>query len=162
MLRHPISSVIIQRIAIAFVDDTNFYTNGPNYEEKMQLIMNLYTKLYEVIGGKIQQKKIIFYYQKWIYIKGYQQIIQLEASIIVHNELITSIDITNRTRTLGVYLIPLLNWKGQFKVMRKKMHTSIVKLMNMDINSYQVSIYFNTYIIKLVFFGCGIIELMKK
>ena len=54
MLRHPISSVIIQWIAIVFVDDTNFYMNGPNYEEKMQLIMDLYTKLYKATGGEIQ------------------------------------------------------------------------------------------------------------
>ena len=34
------------------------------YEEKMQLIMDLYTKLYEATGGKIQQTKIMFYYWK--------------------------------------------------------------------------------------------------
>ena len=94
------------------MDDTDFYMNGPNYEEKMQLIMDLYTKLYEAIEEKIQQMKIMFYCWKWIYIKGYQKIIQLEARITVHNELITSINITNSIRTLGVYLIPSLNWKG--------------------------------------------------
>ena len=35
MLVHPISKVIIQQITIAFVDDTNFYTNGWNFEIKM-------------------------------------------------------------------------------------------------------------------------------
>ena len=69
-LKNPISKEIIQRIAIAFVDDTDFYTNGLNYEIKMQLIMDIYTKLYEVTGGKIQQNKIMFYYWKWIYEKG--------------------------------------------------------------------------------------------
>ena len=61
MIRNPVSKRIIQRIAIAFVDDTDFYTNGQDYEEKMQLIMDLYTKLYEATGGKIQQDKINFY-----------------------------------------------------------------------------------------------------
>ena len=53
MIQYPISKEIIQRIAIAFVDDTDFYTNRPNFELKMQMIMDLYTKLYEAIGGKI-------------------------------------------------------------------------------------------------------------
>ena len=54
MLKHPITKEIIQRIAIAFVDDMDFYTNGPNYELKMQMIIDLYTKLYKVTKGKIQ------------------------------------------------------------------------------------------------------------
>ena len=70
ILLHPISNVIIQQIAIAFVDDTDFYTNGRNYKIKMQLIMDLYTKLYEATGGKIQQMKIMFYCWKWIYKNG--------------------------------------------------------------------------------------------
>ena len=32
----------------------------------------------------------------------------------------------------------------------------------MDINLYQASVYFNVYIIKSVFFGCGVIELNPK
>ena len=35
LLVHPISRLIIQQITIAFVDDTDFYTNGPNFEIKM-------------------------------------------------------------------------------------------------------------------------------
>ena len=34
--------------------------------------------------------------------------------------------------------------------------------MNIDINSYQVCIYFNVYMIKSVFFGCGVIELNPR
>ena len=61
MLKNPITKQIIQRIAIAFIDDTDFYTNGLDYETKMQLIMDIYTKLYKATGGKIQQTKIMFY-----------------------------------------------------------------------------------------------------
>ena len=46
---------IIQQLAIEFVDDTDFYTNGLNCEVKMQLIMDLHTKLYKATGGKTQQ-----------------------------------------------------------------------------------------------------------
>ena len=162
MLKDPISKEIIQRIAIAFVDDTDFYTNGPNYEQKMQLIMDMYTQLYEATGGKIQQAKIMFYCWKWVYYNGNQKILQLEASIKVHGEIIKEINVNQSTRTLGVHLTPALNWKGQFEVMRKKMHQSITSIMNMDINAFQASIYFNVYMIKAVFFGCGVIELNPK
>ena len=43
--------------------------------------------------------------------------------------------------------------------MQKKLHVSITKLMNTDINSYQVAIYYKIYMIKSVYFGCGIFEL---
>ena len=57
----PITRQILQRLAIAFVDNTDFYTNGIDFERKMQQIMDLYTKLYEATGRKIQQTKILFY-----------------------------------------------------------------------------------------------------
>ena len=34
--------------------------------------------------------------------------------------------------------------------------------MNMDLNSYQAAMYFNVYMIKSVYFGCGIVELNKQ
>jgi len=71
--------------------------------------MDIYTKLYEAIGGKIQQTKIIFYCWKWIYENGLQRIIQLDAKIIVNDEEIKSIDVNRSTRTLGVHLTPSLN-----------------------------------------------------
>ena len=144
------------------MDDTDFYTNGRNYEMKMQLIMDLYTKLYEATDGKIQQTKIMFYCWQWFYENGDQKIMQLEAKIEVHGEQIQLIDVKQSTRTLGVHLTPALNWTGQFEVMRKKLNQSITKIMNMDINSFQACVYFNTYMIKSVFFGCGVIELNQK
>jgi hypothetical protein len=161
-LRAPISKEEFQRIAIAFVDDTDFYTNGVDFELKMQLIMEIYTRLYEATGGKIQQEKIMFYCWKWIYINGKQHIVQMEATIEVHEEIIKIIDVNQSTRTLGVFMTPALTWKGQFETMRKKMHESIVKIMNMDVNSYQASIFFNIYLIKTVYFGCGIVVLNEK
>jgi len=52
---------MMQRVAIAFVDDTDFYVNGIDYESKMQAIMEIYTTLYEATGGQIQETKVIFY-----------------------------------------------------------------------------------------------------
>ena len=61
-----------------------------------------------------------------------------------------------------MHLTPALSWKGQFEVMRAKMHKSITKIMNMDINSYQALVYYNIYMIRSVFFGCGVIELHPR
>ena len=111
-IRAPISKEVFQRIAIAFVDDTDFYTNGIDFELKMQLIIEIYTRLYEATGGKIQQEKIMFYCWKWIYVNGKQQIVQLEATIEVHEEVINIIDVHQSTRMLGVFMNPALTWKG--------------------------------------------------
>ena len=52
----------LQRTAIAFVDNTIFCANGLGFKAKMQQIMNIYAKLHEAKGDKMQQAKIVFYY----------------------------------------------------------------------------------------------------
>jgi len=46
----------------------------------------------------------------------------------------------------------------QFEVMRKKLHILVTKLMRTEINPFQAAIYYNAYMIKSVYFRCGIIE----
>ena len=59
-------------------------------------------------------------------------------------------------------MIPKLEWIDQFVIIRKKMITSITKLMNTDINPYQGHAYFNMYILKSVLFGCRVVHLTNK
>ena len=82
--------------------------------------------------------------------------------LTVYGEKIVSIEVTQSTRTLGVHLNPALLQKSQFKVMRLKMSESITKLMNLDINSYQASVYYNMYMIKAVLFRYSVVELHLK
>ena len=42
------------------------------------------------------------------------------------------------------------------------MITSIIKLMNTDINPYQAHVYFNMHILKSVFFSCIVVHLTNK
>jgi len=70
--------------------------------------MNIYIKLYKATGRKIQQAKIMFYCWRWKYVKGKQQIEQLEATIVVYGEEIKAINITESTRILSMYLNPAL------------------------------------------------------
>ena len=46
--------------------------------------------------------------------------------------------------------------------MYRKLSRLVVKSMNIDINPFQVVIYCNIYIIKLVYFRCRIIALYKN
>ena len=59
-------------------------------------------------------------------------------------------------------MILKLEWIDQFVIMRKKMITSITKLMNTDINPYQAHVYFNMYMLKSIFFGCAVVHLTNK
>ena len=43
----------IQRLAIAFVDDVDFFTNGRFFITNMQLIMNYCTTLCKAIGERV-------------------------------------------------------------------------------------------------------------
>ena len=114
--------------------------------------MNIYTRLYEATEGKIQESKILYYYWKWCYENGVRVIKQVEIELFVHEERIVSVVPTESTRTLGVHINLSLSWNGQFEVMRKKLHISITKLINTDVNSYQAVVYYNVYMTKSVFF----------
>ena len=74
--------------------------------------MDLYTKLYKATGRKIQQTKILFYCWWWVYRNRKQEIQQIEAELTVHGEKIKAISVIESTHTLGVYLNPVLSWKG--------------------------------------------------
>ena len=114
--------------------------------------MDMYTRLYEATGGKIQESKILYYYWKWCYESGVRVIRPVEVILFVYGEKIESISPTESTRTLGVHINPLLSWNGQFEIMHKKLHISITKVMNTNVNSYQAAVYYNVYMIKSVFF----------
>ena len=46
---------MIQRVSIAFFNDTDFYANSEEYNSKMQNIMLQYISLYKVTSRKIQE-----------------------------------------------------------------------------------------------------------
>ena len=122
--------------------------------------MDLYIRLYEATEGKIQESKIMYYCWKWIYEKGVKKIVALSTHLEVHDQVIKMENIFKSMRTLEVHIIPSLTWDNQFQVIWKKLHISITKLINTDINSYQATKYYNAYIIKSVYFGYGIFELI--
>jgi len=65
-------------------------------------------------------------------------------------------------RALGVYICLALVWKTQFEKMYEKLKDSITKLKNTTIIALLIHVYFNTYLLKVVYFGYRIIELTPK
>jgi len=55
--RLPLSFEEFTRCVIAFVNDIDFYTNNKDFQEKMQLLMDMYTRLYEATGGKYKRAR---------------------------------------------------------------------------------------------------------
>ena len=104
----------------------------------------------------------MFYCWKWHYCNGEKIIKQVEAELIVHGEKTRSIQIKISTRTLGTHLTRALEWRGKFEVIRKHLHASITKLMNVDINPCQAAIYFNVYVMTSVVFGSRVVSLTES
>ena len=70
----PLLKRIFIRLAIAFVDNIDFYTNDKDFNRKIQLLIDIYTRLYKATKGKIQESKIMYYCWKWIYERGVKKI----------------------------------------------------------------------------------------
>ena len=49
-----------------------------------------------------------------------------------------------------------LKWNDQLDIMLDKLKSNIKKIMAMDISPFQAYIYFNTYMLKSIYFGTGV------
>ena len=90
------------------------------------------------------------------------QIVEVPINIIINGENIRMINVKHSVKTLGVHISPSLSWKDEFEYVKQKMKSSIKKFMTVDMKLHQVYLYFNTYILTNVFFGCGIVNFTKK
>ena len=65
-------------------------------------------------------------------------------------------------KTLGTCIGPSLKWDKKFEKMRKKMIVAIKKLNNTPMTVANACTYYNMYLIKQVYFGCGVLKLTSK
>ena len=72
------------------------------------------------------------------------------------------INVKHSVKTLGVHVSPSLSWNDEFEYVKEKMKSSIKKFMTVEMKLHQVYLYFNTYMLTNVFFGCGIVNFTKK
>ena len=61
IIKIPVSNKDVQRLAVAFVDDTSFYIASMNFEMKIQQILDSYTTLYEATRRLVKHNKSHYY-----------------------------------------------------------------------------------------------------
>ena len=87
------------------------------------------------------------------------QLENIEILLKVNNTKVKQLEVEKVIRTLGIHICLKLKWEEEYNVIVNKMRELIVKLNNMVIKLCLIYMYFNTYLIKKVFFGYRIIEL---
>ena len=65
-------------------------------------------------------------------------------------------------KTLGVMISPALVWDKQFTMMVNKMKEAVRKLNNTEMVTITVSMYYNIYLIKNVYYSCRILSISQK
>lgn len=158
----PISAEEVRRAAIAWIDDTDFFTNGQKAQLKMQIMMATYTRLYESTGGKIKQIAVFMYSWKWITFEGEKKIINIPNKLIIKEHEVEQKGVHDPTITLGVWFQPDLLWSEEFKQIRRKLVESVRKLMNTALPPYRVYTYFHVYMSTSVFIGCGVVYISQN
>ena len=141
MLTLPVTVKCIKRNQIAYVDDTNFYSNGNQCESLIQEIINKYVNLYEATGAKIQEEKVKFYCWKYYMIQGERKCQQIKKTIVVHNKEVEQIDANESVRTLGAHINPMLKWNTQFEKLKEKVIIAIGKLNNTSLQYQEAAIF---------------------
>ena len=154
------SEVLIS--AIAFVDDTDLIVEGTEAEEKMQEMLKQYNDLHTATGGLIEQKKSSYFAWKWTWKQGDKKIKNVIVNIRINGESVKVVESSKSEKTLGVYISPSMKWETQFKSMIEKMKEATYKLRNVEIAAPIAYLYYNAYMIKKVYFGCGILSLSEK
>jgi len=70
------------------VDNTNFFTQGSNAINKMQIILNACNRLYKVIGRMIEIIKITFFSWKCQWKRGKKCISNINIELKINNNVI--------------------------------------------------------------------------
>jgi len=61
IIKVPILQKTLQRIVVTFVDNTNFSSNSPKFQNNIQHIISKCTKLYKATSGLVEQSKSFYY-----------------------------------------------------------------------------------------------------
>ena len=96
-------------IIIVLVDDTDFQTNELNTKEKMNLILEIRTKLYKVIREKEQKEKIGVF--TVVLENRRKEIKEIEIIIIMNNILIQQCNMNESAYVLYYYYTRIDNYQ---------------------------------------------------
>ena len=156
------SGEAIQCVSVAFVDDTDFMTNGENALNKMSEIISTYDRLHGATGGLIELFKTKYYSWIWKWKQGQKRIVNVESDLTIQNKQIKKENVKESVLTLGVHMNPMMSWDKQFEMMKEKLHRAISKLRGTPISVGNAYVFVNMYLISQVCFGTGIIAINKK
>ena len=82
---------------------------------------------------------------------GINETLNVCNDLTVHSSKVHQLMPNECVKTLRVMMSPSLTWDPQFEMMRNKMHESVRKLMNTELKTWLVHVYFHIYMIKSVF-----------
>ena len=105
---NKLTGEVIQCVSVAFVDDTDFMTDGYNALEKMIQIIEIYDRLHGTIGGLIELLKITFYAWVWKWKQGQKSAKKIEVKLAVRNNQLKQNKISESILTLRVQINPIL------------------------------------------------------
>ena len=156
-----VSGEIVLKVVVAFVDDNDMVADGENIEVDMNRILNEYNDLHSATGGQIEEQKSKFYAYQWKIRSGKKVIQNINQTVKINDKELDSLDCNKSERMLGVTIGPALTWDCQFVVMVNKMKEAIGKLKNAVVIVSTASMYYNMYLCKKVYFGCGVLYLNR-
>ena len=156
------SGEAIQCVSVAFVDDTDFMTNGENALDKISEIISTHDRLHGATGGLIELSKTKHYSWIWKWKQGQKRIANVETDLTMQNKQIKKENVKESVLTLGVHMNPMMSWDKQFEMMKEKLHRAISKLRGTPISVGNACVFVNIYLISQVHFGTGIIAINKK
>ena len=151
-----------EQVLVIFVDDTDFFSTEEEVIEKMIQLLQTHAELFQDTGGRIQYEKIACFSWKQEWKKGKKEIINKPVEIEIEGTKIKMEYCKDSIRILGIHMNLERNQSKQFIIMVSKMRTIVAKLIHTTIIVLLICIYFNTYLMKLVYFGCRIIKLNKE
>ena len=100
-----------QCVAVAFVDDTDFMTDGDNATEQMTEILNTYDKYYGATGGHVEVSKTTFYSWIWKWKQGQKIVKPIPTKLSIQSNQLKQNPINESVKTLGVKIKPSLVWE---------------------------------------------------
>jgi len=86
----------------------------------------------------------------------------VKVNLKVKDHILVQIDISKYERTLDVFIGPSLKWEYQFEKIKEKMRKVMDKLSNTLMSVANAYIFYNMYLIKQVYFGCEVVNLMPQ
>jgi len=152
----------IQCVSVAFVDDTDFMTNGENSVEKITKIIQIYEKLHGATGGLIELTKTTYYAWTWKWKQGQKIAKKIETNLSIKGNLLKQNNINESVLTLGIQMNPMLVWDKQFEMMKEKLCRAMSKLRSTPLSVGNAYVFVNMYLIKQVYFGTGVIAINKN